>query len=328
MKSHCDIWELRNQWVAQSSGLLIVDPAPTIYAMASYARESGAKLGAGESVSGAACAAHAALPLVSPLLTRSALEWLIITCSKVCIYVFPLSFLLIPTCTFPLEGWAKKEKLCIFWSTFQCMKERMKESKTLISLKWGPLIIGPRRCLSRQPFPGTLLEMSTTGNWIHLAVGVQPPLTAFKRRGNICHLSISPVWASECIAVTSRYRLSDAVWALWQSSGLLKSESEQVGGDGGGWCLRKAFFYLWVFKVVKVARDVLFLIIWLHLALQEGWGSGWSSSHSARQRCSKGSEHVSNNETRLKTRLRTGISRICFRSFVYSQFSCAVCASF
>lgn len=161
-------------------------------------RENQAKLGAGQSLAGVVRAADAALPLVSLLLTRWAPEWLIITCSKVCIYVCLDSFLLIPTCTFPVQGWAKKGKLCIFWSTFQCMKERMKESKTLISLKWGPLIIGPWRCLSRQPFPGTLLEMSTTGNWIHLAVAVQPPLTAFKRRGNICHLSISPVWVHCC----------------------------------------------------------------------------------------------------------------------------------
>lgn len=108
----------------------------------------------------------------------------------------------------------KKEKQCIFCSTFQCMKERMKESKTLISLKWGPLIIGPWRCLSRQPFPGTLLEMSATGNWIHLAVGVQPPLTAFKRRGNICHLSISPVWVYRCDVSLSSLRCGLSALAI------------------------------------------------------------------------------------------------------------------
>lgn len=188
------------------------------------------------------CAGDAVLPLVSLLLTHLALEWLIITCSKVCIYVCLFSFLLIPThISFERvsKEW-KKEKLCIFWSSFQCMKERMKESKTLISLKWGALIIGPWRCLSRQPFPGTLLEMSTTGNWIHLAVGVQPPLTDAQTREMLKWQMFPRLLKPECIAGTSRYRLSDAVWVLWQSSGLHKCESEQVGR--GDWHLRKAFF--------------------------------------------------------------------------------------
>lgn len=40
-------------------------------------------------------------------------------------------------------------------------------SETLKSLKWGSLIIGGR-CLSRKPFPRTLLEMSSPRNWIRL----------------------------------------------------------------------------------------------------------------------------------------------------------------
>lgn len=121
-----------------------------------------------------------------------------------------------------------------------------REGERLKSLKWGPLIIGPGRCLSRQPFLGTLLEMSTAGNWIRLAVRVEPQLTDAQTGETLKWQMFPLLLKPECKAVTSRYRLSDEVWGLWQSSGLLKSTSLQWRGDGGvrvgrgDWCFKKA----------------------------------------------------------------------------------------
>ncbi len=132
-----------------------------------------------------------------------------------------------------------KESHCIFCSRFQCRKVRErkkeKERERLKSLKWGPLIIGPGRCLSRQPFPGTLLEMSTAGNWIRLAVRVEPRLTDAQTGETLKWQMFPLLLKPECKAVTSRYRLSDEVWGLWQSSGLLKSTRLQRWGGGEGW---------------------------------------------------------------------------------------------
>lgn len=188
------------------------------------------------------CAADAALPLVPLLLTLLALEWLIITCSKVCMYVCSFSFLQIPThISFGKDGQRMKERksYAYFEAVFIAWKREWKRARHLYHSNEGALIIGPWRCLSRQPFPGTLLEMSTNGNWIHLAVGVQPPLTDAHTAEMLKWQMFPRLLKPECIAMTSRYRLSDAVWAVWKSRGLLKSESEQVGR--GDWHWRKAW---------------------------------------------------------------------------------------
>lgn len=106
-------------------------------------------------------------------------------------------------------------------------REKEREKERLKSLKWGALIMGPGRCLSRQPFPGTLLEMSTAGNWIRLAVRVEPRLTDAQTGETLKWQMFPLLLKPECKAVTSRYRPSDEVRGLWQSSGLLKSMSRR-----------------------------------------------------------------------------------------------------
>lgn len=254
MKSHCDIWELRNQWVAQSTGLLIVDPALTIYAMASYARESGKIRHSWKSLS---CCVYSRCSIPTGTTAIDTLgSGMINNHLFQSLYIcLPLFIMRIPT-HISFGGMArewKKEKLCIFWSSFHCMKEReWKRARHLYHSNEGALIIGPWRCLSRQPFPGTLLEMSTTGNWIHLAVGVQPPLTDAQTAEMLKWQMFPRLLKPECIAMTSRYRLSDAVWAVWQSSGLLKSESEEVGR---GWLTLKKSLRLFVCLFVGVSSS-------------------------------------------------------------------------
>lgn len=143
-------------------------------------RRNQAKLDTPENLSLVGCAADAALPLVPLLLTLLALEWLIITCSKVYIYKFAsFHFLQIPThISFGMMAKNERKKsYAYFEAVFIAWKREWKRARHLYHSNERALIIGPWRCLSRQPFPGTLLEMSTNGNWIHLAVGVQPPLT-------------------------------------------------------------------------------------------------------------------------------------------------------
>lgn len=143
-------------------------------------------------------------------------------------------------------------------------RERRGERKRLKSLKWGALIIGPGRCLSRQPFPSTLLEMSTAGNWIRLAVRVEPRLTDAQtgetRKWQMFLLLLKP----ECKAVTSRYRPSDGGFeGSGNQVGLLKSMSREGGWSMGGvdWRLEKSFSSGVCGCLVKVARDLLFLLI-------------------------------------------------------------------
>lgn len=147
MKSHCDIWELRNQWVAQSSGLLIVDPALTIYCMPWPAmRENQEKLGTPKGLFLVLCAADAALPLVPVLLTLLNLEWLIITCSKVCTYVCFFSFLQIPThISFGMmaKEWKKGKALHILKQFSLHERENEREQDTYITQMRGLSLLGP-----------------------------------------------------------------------------------------------------------------------------------------------------------------------------------------
>lgn len=158
-------------------------------------------------------------------------------------------------------------------------RERKRKRERLKSLKWGALIIGPRRCLSRQPFPGTLLEMSTAGNWIRLAVRVEPRLTDAQTGETLKWQMFPLLLKPECKAVTSRYRLSDEVWGLWQSSGLLKSEPTASGGRWGGVtdAVRKASFFiiiwcLWVFGESS-KRFTFFVLIKGHLHQGVRWAN-------------------------------------------------------
>lgn len=135
-----------------------------------------------------------------------------------------------------------------------------RKRERLKSLKWGALIMGPRRCLSRQPFPGTLLEMSTAGNWIRLAVRVEPRLTDAQTGETLKWQMFPLLLKPECKAVTSRYRLSDEVWGLWQSSGLLKSMSIQRREGARGEvtdAVRKASPPPSLVKVAKVSEKIL-----------------------------------------------------------------------
>lgn len=180
---------------------------------------------------------HSVVPL---LLTLLALEWLIITCSKVCIYVcFFFIFADSHTHFLRMDGQRMKS-----YAYFEVVFIAWKRARHLYHSKGDALIIGPRRCLSKQPFPGILLETSTAGNWIHLAVGVQPPLTDAHTAEILKWQMFPRLLKPECSAMTSRYRLSDAVWAVWQSSGLFKSVSEQMGR--GDWRWRKAWGCLFV----------------------------------------------------------------------------------
>lgn len=123
----------------------------------------------------------------------------------------------------------KKEKMnksnCAYFVAHSRDRQRLK------SLKWGPLIIGPARCLSRQPFPGTLLEMSTAGNWIRLAVREECQLTDAQSRETLKWQMFPLLLKPECKAVTSRYRLSHRIWGFWQSSGYLNPQRRE--GEGG-----------------------------------------------------------------------------------------------
>jgi hypothetical protein len=60
---------------------------------------------------------------------------------------------------------------CVSWEKIgisdSLLQNQSLGAETLKSLKWGSLIIGGR-CLSRKPFPSTLLEMSNPRNWIRL----------------------------------------------------------------------------------------------------------------------------------------------------------------
>lgn len=158
-------------------------------------------------------------------------------------------------------------------------KKEWKRARHLYHSNEGALIIGPWRCLSRQPFPGTLLEMSTDGNWIHLAVGVQPSLTDAQTAEMLKWQMFPHLLKPECIAMTSRYRLSDVVWAVWQSSGLLKSGSEQVGRCDAEEKSLRLFVCLFVgvsSTIAKVVRRLFFpnnLDAFLPMQSKEGWGS-------------------------------------------------------
>lgn len=255
MKSHCDIWELRNQWVTQSSGLSIVDPALTIYAMASYATESGKIRHSWTWTSFPCCVCSRCRTPTGTTATDTLGSGMINNYLFQSLYVCLLLFIFADSHTHFLwkDGQRMKERksYAYFEAVFIAWKREWKRARHLYHSNEGALIIGPWRCLSRQPFPGTLLEMSTNGNWIHLAVGVQPPLTDAHTAEMLKWQMFPRLLKPECIAMTSRYRLSDAVWAVWQSRGLLKSESEQVGR--GDWCWRKAWGCLFVCLFVGVS---------------------------------------------------------------------------
>lgn len=142
--------------------------------------------------------------------------------------------------------------------------------------------MGPGRCLSRQPFPGTLLEMSTAGNWIRLAVRVEPRLTD-AQTGETLKWQMFPLPLKlECKAVTSRYRPSNEVRGLWQSSGLLKSLSlRHWEAAGEEWrMLRAAMFFFFFISEVKVANKNsriahLYIFFSSLISIRMSWKTAW-----------------------------------------------------
>lgn len=56
-------------------------------------------------------------------------------------------------------------------------RENEREQDSYITQMRGLSLLGPGVVCPGSLFLGTLLEMSTNGNWIRLAVGVQPSLT-------------------------------------------------------------------------------------------------------------------------------------------------------
>lgn len=234
MKSHCDIWELSNRWGAQRSDSLIHAPTLTIHASVSYAKESGKMSYLWKTFS----------PLLCSLLQRTLISIICIDKSGSgminnhlfkSLYMFAsLNSCLIPS-HIPVgrmrKGRKNKRKVpqwCIFCRSFQCTMERERDSN---HSNEGLSLLGPSIVCPGSLFPGTLLEMSTAGNWIHLAVRVEPQLTD-AQTGETLKWQMFPLLLKPgCKAVTSRYRLSDVVWGLWQSSGLLKTTSK---GRWGG----------------------------------------------------------------------------------------------
>lgn len=136
-------------------------------------RENQAKLGTPKSLALVLCAAHAALPLAPLLLTLLALERLIITCSKVCIYVCFFSFLRMPThISFGkmTREWKKGKAMHILKQHSLHERKNEREQDTYITQMRGLSLLGPGVVCPGSLFLGTLLEMSTNGNWIRLVL--------------------------------------------------------------------------------------------------------------------------------------------------------------